>query len=216
VSEARIEAIEARQRRGYPWGISSRLPSVRAPIALGAFLALPLFFGSLMAVSLAIESPREVAWKRAGGHLARTFHDPTSANEWHIWLLALVLPLLLVLWSLVAAYLPFGIYLTCIGACIAALATTQRLHRWEVHHTTRFPYGEDNIADFTNSSLYAHGEWEHDAVQTVRSFAHYTIGLAIAAAVITFGLTLRRRRAPVTGAPSAMQQTGGAPTSTQL
>lgn len=216
MSDVRIDAIEARQRRGFPWGISSRLPSVRAPVALGAFFALPIFFGSLMAVSLAIESPREIAWKRAGGHLARTFHDPTGTNEWHIWLLALVLPVLLVLWSLVASYLPFAIYLTCIGACVEAVAMTQRLHRWQVHHTARFPYGEDNIPDFSNSSLYARGEWEHDAVQTVRSFAHYTIGLAIAAAVITLALSLRRRRSPVLGVPSAMQQTGGAPTSTEL
>lgn len=216
MSDARIETIEARQRRGFPYAISDRLPRMRAPIALGAFLALPIFFAALMAVSLAIEKPRVVQWTRPGGHLAQVFHQPTATVEWHIWLLALVPPLLLVLVSFAASYLPFAIYVTCVAAVIDAVALTLRLHRWEVHHTARFPYGEDLIADQTNSSLFARGEWEHDAAQTVRSFEHYTIGLAIAAALIALLLNLRRRRAPVTGVPSAMQQTGTAPTTTKL
>ena len=191
-----------------------RLPVHKAPLGLGAFLALPIFFASLMAVSLAIESPRVVEWKLPGGNLARIFHEPASATEWHIWLLAFVAPLLLVLVSLAASYVPFGIYVTCVAAVVGAVALTLRLHRWEVHHTARFPKGEDLIADNTTSSLYARGEWEHDAAQTVRSLEHYTIGLAIAAAVIAFALSLRRRRAPAMGVPSATQQTGGAPTST--
>lgn len=188
----------------------------RAPLALGAFLALPLFFGCLMAVSLAIESPRAVQWRRADGHLLQIFHQPTDANEWHIWLLALVPPLLLVLVGLAASYVPYGIYATCLSACVGAVLITLRLHRWEVHHTARFPYGEDNIADQTNSSLFSRGEWEHDAAQTVRSFAHYTIGLALAAAVIATFLAVRRRRSPALGVPSATQQTGGAPGATKL
>jgi hypothetical protein len=193
-----------------------RLPAHKAPLGLGAFLALPILFASLMAVSLAIESPRVVEWKLPGGNLARIFHEPASSNEWHIWLLALVAPLLLVLVSLAASYIPFGIYVTCVAAVVDAVALTLRLHRWEVHHTARFPKGEDLIADNTTSSLYARGEWEHDAAQTVRSLEHYTIGLAIASAVIAAALTMRRRRAPAIGVPSASQQTGGAPTSTQL
>ena len=193
-----------------------RLPTRRAPLGLGAFLALPVFFASLMAVSLAIESPRVVAWSRPGGHLARVFHQPSSTNEWHIWLLAFVPPLLLVLAGLAACYVPFGIYVTCVAAVIDAVALTLRLHRWQVHHTARFPQGQDLIADSTTSSLFARGEWEHDAAQTVRSLEHYTIGLAIAAAVIAAALNLRRRRSPAIGVPSASQQTGGAPTSTTL
>ncbi|HZT14491.1 MAG TPA: hypothetical protein VFA19_00960 [Gaiellaceae bacterium] len=186
----------------------------RAPLGLGGFLALPVFFGALMAASLAVEKPRVVEWSRPHGHLARIFHDPTASNEARIWLLALVPPLLLVLAGWFASYLPFGIYLTCAAAIIDAVALTLRLHRWEVHHTARFPYGEDLLADQTNSSSLLKGEWEHDAAQTVRSFEHYTIGLAVAAALISLFLTYRRRRAPVLGVPSALQQTGGAPTST--
>ena len=188
----------------------------RAPLGLGGFLALPVFFGALMAASLAVEKPRVVEWSRPHGHLARIFHDPTASNEARIWLLALVPPLLLVLAGWFASYLPFGIYLTCAAAIIDAVALTLRLHRWEVHHTARFPYGEDLLADQTNSSSLLKGEWEHDAAQTVRSFEHYTIGLAVAAALISLFLTYRRRRAPVLGVPSALQQTGGAPTSTSV
>jgi hypothetical protein len=193
-----------------------RLPTHKAPLGLAAFLALPVFFAALMAVSLAIESPRVVEWSRPGGKLARVFHEPASSTEWHIWLLALVPPLLLVLAGFAASYIPFGLYVTCAAAVVDAVALTLRLHRWQVHHTARFPQGQDLIADNTTSSLFARGEWEHDAVQTVHSLEHYTIGLAIAAAVISLALTLRRRRGPVLGVPSASQQTGGAPTSTQV
>lgn len=188
----------------------------RAPLGLAGFLAMPVFFAALMAASLAIEKPRVVEWSRPGGHLARIFHDPTASNEARIWLLALVPPLLLVVAGLVASYVPFGVYVTCVAAVVDAVAITWRLHRWEVHHTARFPYGEDLLADQTNSSSLNRGEWEHDAAQTVHSFEHYTIGLAVAAAAISLFLTFRRRRAPVVGLPSAVQQTGGAPTSTSV
>ena len=72
---------------------------------------------------------------------------------------------------------------------------TIRLHRWEVHHTARFAYGEDLLADQTTSSSLQRGEWEHDAAETVRSLVHYTIGLSIVAAGIALYLTYRRRRA---------------------
>jgi hypothetical protein len=188
----------------------------RAPLALGAFLALPVFFGALMAASLAIESPRVVEWSQPNGHLARIFHEPTSANELRIWLLALVPPLLLLLAGWVASYFPYGVYVTCLAACVDAVALTLRLHRWELHHTARFPYGEDLLADQTNSSSLTRGEWEHDAAQTVRSFEHYTIGLALAGAAIATFLAVRRTKAPGPRLPGTVQQTGGAPTSTQI
>jgi hypothetical protein len=93
---------------------------------------------------------------------------------------------------------------------------TLRLHRWQVHHTARFAYGEDLIADQTTSSSLLRGEWEKDAAQTVRSLVHYTIGLALAAAVISTFLQVRRRRAPIATAGSELQQTGGAPTTSGL
>jgi hypothetical protein len=178
--------------------LRSLIPPSKAPLALGGFFALPVFFASLMAVTLAIEKARVVEWKRGDG-IARVWHQPTASMEAKIWLLALVAPLLLVLVSWASAHFPYAMYITCVAACVDALALTIRLHRWEVHHTARFAYGEDLIADQTTSSSLQRGEWEHDAAQTVWSLVHYTIGLSIAAAGITAFLTVRRRR----GAPSA-------------
>ena len=191
-------------------------PRSKAPIGLAGFLALPVFFASLMAASLAIEKARVVEWSRPGGHIARTWHNPTDSTEAKIWLLALVPPLLLVLAGWIAAYLPFGIYVTCVAACVDALALTVRLHTWELHHTARFRNGEDLLADQTTSSSLARGEWEHDAAQTVRSLVHYTIGLAIVAALIALFLRYRRRSGPVPTGHSELQQTGGAPTTSRL
>jgi hypothetical protein len=186
-------------------------PASRAPVALAAFLALPVFFASLMAATLAIESARVVEWTR-GDHLARTWHNPTHANEARIWLLAFLPPLLLVLAGWLASHFRYAIYVTCALACADALALTVRLHRWQVHHTSRFAYGEDLISDPTPSSSIARGEWERDAAHTVRSLVHYTVGLALAAAAIAAFRRLRHRQAPVEAEGSELQQTGGAPT----
>jgi hypothetical protein len=193
------------------------VPRAKAPLGLAGFLAIPIFFASLMAVSLAIEKPRVVEWSRPGGRIARIFHDPSSSTEARIWLFALVAPLLLVAAGWLASFVPYGFYLTCIAAVIDGFALTIRLHRWQVHHTARFPYGEDLLPDSTTSSSLAHGEWEKDAADTVRSLFHYTIGLAIAAALIALFLAYRRRHGRVAAplaAGSELQQTGGAPTTT--
>lgn len=170
------------------------IPKSKAALALGAFLAIPIFFASLMASSLAVEKAHVIEWNH-GTRLYRVFHTPTASTEAKIWLLAFIPPLLLVAFSLLAAHFPYGIYATCAAACIVALALTIRLHRWEVHHTARFPYGEDLLPDSTTSSSIRHGQWEAEAAATVRSLVHYTIGLALAAAIITLFLTVRRRRA---------------------
>ena len=170
------------------------VPASKAALGLAGFLALPIFFASLMAVTLAIEKAHVVEWKHGNG-IARVFHQPSDSNEAKIWLLALVPPLLLVLAAWIAAHFPYAIYVTCVAACADALALTIRLHRWQVHHTARFPYGEDLLADQTTSSSLARGEWEQDAANTVRSLVHYTIGLSIAAVAIVLFLTYRRRRA---------------------
>jgi hypothetical protein len=194
LSTARLEVIAARQRRGPAWALSKLLPPMSAPVGLAAFLALPVFFASLLAVSLAIEKPRVVEWSRPEGHLARIFHNPTGSLEAKIWLLALVAPLLLVVAGWIATSLPFSLYLTCAAAIADALALTIRLHRWQLHHTARFPYGQDLLADNTTSSSLTRGEWERDAAATIHSLVHYTIGLALASALIAALLAYRRSR----------------------
>jgi len=193
-------------------------PPTKAPLALAGFLAIPIFFASLMATSLAIEKPRVVEWSRPGGKIARIFHDPTASMEAKIWLLALVAPLLVVLAGWIFSFLRYGFYLTCVAAIVVGYALTIRLDRWQLHHTLRFPYGADLLPDYTTSSSLARGEWEKDAADTVRSLFHYTIGLAVAAALISLFLAYRRRRAlpaPLPAGPE-LQQTGGAPTTTGL
>jgi hypothetical protein len=175
------------------------IPASKSALGLGAFLALPIFFASLMAVTLAIEKARVVEWKRGSG-LARIYHNPTDGNEAKIWALAIIPPLLLVVVAWGASHLPDAIYTTCAAAAIIGLALTIRLHTWQVHHTARFPYGEDLLADQTTSSSLSRGEWEQDAAQTVRSLVHYTIGLALAAVAISAFLRYRRRRAAAAAA----------------
>jgi len=192
-------------------------PPTKAPLALAGFLAIPIFFASLMATSLAIEKPRVVEWSRPGGKIARIFHDPTSSMEAKIWLLALVAPLLVVLAGWIFSFVRYGFYLTCVAAIVVGYALTIRLDRWQLHHTLRFPYGADLLPDYTTSSSLARGEWEKDAADTVRSLFHYTIGLAVAAALISLFVAYRRRRALPAPLPGPeLQQTGGAPTTSGL
>ena len=87
MSSARLEVIAARQRRGPAWALSRLLPPMSAPVALAAFLALPLFFASLMAVSLAIEKPRVSSGRGREGHLARSSIRRPARLEAKIWLL---------------------------------------------------------------------------------------------------------------------------------
>jgi len=184
----------------------------KAPLGLAGLLSITLFFAGLMASSLAIDKPR-VLHRLRHGKVVLHYEQSSSATEAKIWLLALVPPLLLVAVGWFAAHFPYALYVTCAAACVDALALTIRLHRWELHHTARFAYGEDLLADQTTSSSLARGEWEHDAAQTVWSLVHYTIGLSIAAVLITAFLTVRRRRGkPVAPPPPPLELvTGGAP-----
>jgi hypothetical protein len=193
--------------------VSPYVPQHKAPLALAGFLALPLFFASLMATSLAIERPHAYEWRRAG-KLIRTFHDPTSSNEIKIWVLSFAAPLLLVAVGWGASFLRYGIYVSSVAAIAEALALTVRLGTWERHHTTRFPFGEDNFPDSSTSSLVDRGQWEHQAANTVHSLVGYTIGLALVSMLIMLVLALRRTQPPAQTSSSELQQTGGAPTVT--
>ena len=194
--------------------LSRLVPAAKAPLAFAGFLALPVFFASLMAVSLAIERPRAVEWTR-NGKLIQRFHDPTASTEVKIWLLSFVPPLLLVAVGFAAGHIPRGLYVVCGAAIVGAFLLTVRLGTWERHHTARYPFGEDNYPDSSTSSLTSRGQWEHNAVNTVHSLVGYTIGLALAGALIAALLEVRRRRghtAPPPPIGTELQQTGGAPT----
>jgi hypothetical protein len=170
-----------------------RLPPVRsnAPLGIAAFIAIPLFFSSLMSASLAVEKPRVVQW-RDGSVLHTTFHDPSGANEVRIWLWGLLPPLLLVVAGWIATRLPFGFYVACVAAIVDATAVVHKTKTWALHHAARFPQGVDLIPNASISNRYDRGEWEGQARSTALSLEHWTIGIAVAALLVLAALTLRR------------------------
>lgn len=192
-------------------------PRARAPLAIAAFMAMPLFFSALMAASLALERPRVIQWT-SGGRLLTTWHDPTRATEARVWLWALVPPALLVLAGLAASFLRLGFYVSCAAGIVIAVAVAHRLDTWAAHHAARFPNGVDLIPSSNPASdKFDHGQWEAMARSTAVSLEHWTIAIALAAASIAAGLSLRRRygrRPPLVDATLA--DTVHAPTLTRF
>jgi hypothetical protein len=173
----------------------------RAPLAVAVLLATPLFFASLMAFSLAVERPGIVHGKPTGA---------TSSTEAKIWLLALLPSLAVSLVGLAATLVPRGVLASAAAAIVATLIVIVPLGTWERRHTGRYPDGVDLIAKGDSSDIFLRGEWEQTARQTAASIAHWTIALAVAAAVIAVALELagRRKRPPVPPPPEIV---GGQP-----
>ena len=181
-----------RRRRRLPKPLS------RAPLAIAAFIAIPLFFSSLMASTLAQEKPHVIQWKGCRSGICTTWHDPTTATEARIWLWALVPSLVLVLVGWVASRLRLGFYVACTSAILIALAVVHKAGTWERHHTERFPWGVDLIPGtpaYTSSNHWDPGQWEKEAHDTAVSLQHWTIGVALAAIAVTAFLWLRALRA---------------------
>ena len=174
----------------------SRLPRSRGkgPWAIGSFIAIPLFFASLMASTLAQEKPHVVQWKGCRHGLCTTWADPTSATEARIWLWALVPPLLLSLVGYLCTRIPYGWYVVSVAGIVEAFAVTHRLDTWTAHHTARYPWGVDLIPGTNASSnQWDPGEWEKLAHSAAQSLSHWTIGVAAAAIVVMAAVETRRR-----------------------
>jgi len=168
-------------------------PRSRGALGIAAFIAIPLFFSSLMASTLALEKPHVVQWT-SGGRLQTTWHDPSTATEARIWLWALVPPVLLVIVGLVATRLPLGFYVPCLAAIVIAMGVVHKTAAWEGHHTARYPVGVDLIPPVNAASdTFDRGQWEQTARETALSLQHWTIGVALAAAAVAAALTVRRR-----------------------
>jgi hypothetical protein len=161
-------------------------------LGIAAFIAIPLFFSSLMASSLALEKPTVLAW-HDGSVLHVHLHNPSSYNELQIWLWAFVPPLLLILVGWISTYLPHGFYVACSAAIVIAMAVVHNTKTWAIHHTLRFPQGVDLIPTSSISNRYDPGEWEEQARQTAVSLQHWAIGIALAAILIVALLSGRRR-----------------------
>jgi hypothetical protein len=173
-----------------------RLPPTRsrAPLAIAAFIGIPLFFSTLMAATLALEKPVTYSWKGGKHGLLTTYHDPSTRNVLTIWLLAMVPPLTLTLIGWIATRLPLGFYIPCATAIVMALAVVHKTAVWERHHTSRYPVGVDLIPPQNAASdKFDRGEWEHMARETAVSLQHWTIGVAVASALVMAGLYVRRR-----------------------
>jgi hypothetical protein len=165
----------------------------RSPLAIASFIAIPLFFSSLMASALALEKPRLAQWT-SGGKLQTTYHDPTTATEARVWLWALLPPALLIVVGYLATRLPYGFYISCLAAIVDAMAVVHKTAVWEGHHAHRFPNGVDLIAaNNPSSNQFDPGQWEQMARETALSLEHWTIGLSLISIVVVAGLTLKRR-----------------------
>jgi hypothetical protein len=177
-------------------------PPTRAPLVIGGLLAFPLFFASLLCVTLAIERPHRFQWMRHG-RLIEVDHQPTTAQEAKIWAVALVVPAILVAIGFAAAFWRRGgVYVVAAAGIAATIALPHRLDRWTAHHTQRFPFGMDLIPDSNvQSSTLSRGEWEGQARDTVISLMHWTLGAALAAAAITAAVAVRRRLGPTPPVP---------------
>jgi ABC-type branched-subunit amino acid transport system permease subunit len=197
-----------------------RLPPSRGrgPVAIASFIAIPLFFSSLMASTLAQEKPRVVQWN--GKHkLITVWHNPSDATEARVWLWALVPALVLILIGWLCTRIPGGWYLVCLAGIVEAVAVTHKLDTWTRHHTQRFKLGVDLIpASDPTSNQYNPGEWEKLAHETAVSLSHWTIGLSLVAAAVMGALYVRRRffsRKPYVAPPADETLSVHAPDATQ-
>jgi hypothetical protein len=179
----------------------------RAPLGIAGFLAIPLFFSSLMASTLAQEKPHKIQWTGCHSGICTVWHDPATATVTRIWLWALLPSLILVVIGYIACRLPLGFYVPCISAIVLAMAVVHKTATWEHHHTARFPEGVDLIPKSNSfSNLWNPGEWEKEARDTALSLQHWTIGIALAAMLVMGFLWVRAqqkaKRPGVAGVPA--------------
>jgi hypothetical protein len=214
-SEAGWELAEDVQTRGnFAYTIARAFPrrdeGGRAPLGIAAFIAIPLFFCSLMASTLAQEKPHKIQWHGCHSGICTIWHEPTTANVASVWLWALVPSIVLVIVGFIASRLPLGFYVSCVSAIVVAMGVVHNTATWARHHTQRFPLGVDLIPDkiqaYAFSNHYNRGEWEKEALSTSLSLQHWTIGIALAAMLVMGVLwvrsQLKARRPGVVGVPA--------------
>ena len=162
-----------------------RTLETRAPLAIAALIAVPLYFATLMASSLALDRP----------HLIGKHEGPsTTGTELKVYLAALVTPGIILLAGLAGLALKrHGIHLAAVAGIVCCLLLPGISNGWITRHERRFPLGMDFLKDSDPSNLSSRGEWEHIAQATVTSITHWTLGLAIGAIVVGVLLEIRRR-----------------------
>jgi hypothetical protein len=189
----------------------------KAPLAVAAILAVPLFFVALMAFTLKVDKPSHIV-KPSG---AVVLGDPTKGTVGKIYLLAIATAVVLLVVGLLARLLRsrLAAIVPAVAAIVLSILLLLPLNTWAAGHATRYPLGTDNMADGTPqkpnpTNLINRGEWEQAAKTTAREIGFVTIGLALGAIVICVLLDLRRRRGrdrPAVEPPPIGLDTGGAP-----
>jgi hypothetical protein len=164
----------------------------KAPVAVAGILAVPLFFVGLMAFSLRFDKPSEHV-TRAG---RTVLGDPTKGTLATIYGLALLVAAAVVIIGLLASLLRtrLATVIPAIASIVASILLMVPLGTWAAAHTARYPYGTDNIRDLNPQNLMHRAEWEQNAKKTADEIAWVTIGMSIAAIVLTAALEIRRRR----------------------
>ena len=187
----------------------------KAPFAVAGILAVPLFFVGLMAFTLKVDKPSHFL-KRDG---TVGLGDPTKATVGTIYMLALAVAAAVVLLGFLARLLRsrLAVIVPAVAAAVLSVLLQLPLNTWAAEHTKRYPLGTDNIRDSTPkrvspTNLINRGEWEQAAKTTAHQIGLVTIGLAIAAIVITVLLEVRHRRgrdAMLIPPPPIELETGG-------
>lgn len=178
----------------------------KAPLAVGGLIAVPLYFATLLATSLALDKP----------HVVRGHAGPsTTASELAVYFAALIAPGILLAAGAAGMLLKrHGVYLAAAAGIVCSLLLPGISNGWIARHERRFPVGMDFIKDSDPSNLSSRGEWEHAAQATVTSITHWTLGLAVGAILVCVLLELRRRSgrdAILVEPPPVETTTGGAP-----
>jgi hypothetical protein len=164
----------------------------KAPLAVAGILAVPLFFVGLMAFALKLDMPSHHLSK----HGKLVLGDPTKATVGKIYLAAFSVSIAIVLAGVLAMLLRSRLapIVPAVAGIVASALLLSQVGTWADQHTARYPLGVDNIPASSPQDLLLRGEWEQNAQTTAHQIGLATIGLAIAAIVITVLLEIRRRR----------------------
>ena len=166
----------------------------RTPLAVGALIAAPLFFASLLAYSLALEDPQTTYHTVAGKHVL-VQNPPSGWDEAKIWLLALLPSLAVVLVGYACCrFRRYGVYLSVAAGLVITFVSTYDLEAWKAGHIHRFPYGADMIPSSSSSDPFLRAQWEGDAVRTIHQLHWAGVALGLGVVALSLFGAFRRRR----------------------
>jgi hypothetical protein len=164
----------------------------KAPVAIGAILATPLFFVALLSLSLKLDKP-SVRLTKSG---ARMLTDPAKSTVGTIYLLAFAISMTIVLVGVLSLFARsrLAVIAPAVVTIFATVSLLLPLSSWEKDHTARYPLGVDFIKQSASDDLILRGEWEDNAHRAARQIGTWTIVISIVAIVVAVVFDLRRRR----------------------